>query len=134
MGSTFVSIIAIGVLIILHEAGHFFVARWSRMKVLRFSIGFGPSLAKVQRGDIEYQVGMLSLGGFVQIEGMNSHDDSDPKSPTSYLNRPVHLRIATIFAGAAANYLFGFLLLTAFYAWFAAESFALVRVVKVVSE
>src|SRR6185503_720992 len=132
MGSTLVSIIAIGVLIILHEAGHFFVARWSKMKVLRFSIGFGPALAKVKKGDTEYQGGLLPLGGFVQIEGMNPHDDSDPKSPTSYVNRPVHLRIATIFAGAAMNYLVGFVFLTIFYAFFAAEALAPVRVVRVV--
>jgi regulator of sigma E protease len=132
MGSTLAAIIAIGVLIVIHEAGHFLVARWSRMRVPKFSIGFGPALAKVKRGDTEFQVGMLPLGGFVQIEGMNPHDGSDPNSPSSYNNRPAHLRFATIFAGPAANYLLGFVLLFAFYAFFAAESLAPVRVVRVV--
>jgi regulator of sigma E protease len=131
MLSTLAAILALGVLIVIHEAGHFFVARWSRMKVPRFSIFFGPAIAKIKRGETEYQIGAIPLGGFVQIEGMNPHDGSDPSSPTSYMNRPVHLRIATLFAGPAANYLLGFLMLFAFYAFFATEPLAPVRVLAV---
>lgn len=132
MGSTVAAIIAIGVLIVIHEAGHYFVALWSKMRVPRFSIGFGPPIAKVKRGDTEFQVGVLPLGGYVQIEGMNPHDGSDPNSPYSYNNRPAHLRFATIFAGAGANYLLGFSLLFLFYAFFATQSLAPVRVMRVV--
>lgn len=129
---TLAAILAIGVLIIFHEAGHFFVARWSGMKVQRFSIGFGPPLAKVKKKETEYQIGLLPFGGFVQIEGMNPHDGSDPSSPTSYSNRPISLRLATIAAGPAANYLLGFVMLFLFFAFFASEVLAPVRIIRVV--
>jgi regulator of sigma E protease len=134
MGSTLTAILAIGVLIIIHEMGHFFVARWSGMKVLKFSVGFGPPIARVKKGDTEYQIGILPLGGFVQIEGMNPHDGSDPKSATSYSNRPAHLRFATIFAGPAANYLLGFLMMFLFFAFFASVPLAPVRVISVIED
>src|SRR5688572_6983131 len=131
---TLTAIIAIGVLIIFHEMGHFFAARWGGMKVFKFSVGFGPPIARVKKGDTEYQIGVLPLGGFVQIEGMNPHDGSDPKSPTSYANRPAHLRFATIFAGPAANYLLGFVMLFLFFAFFASDALAPVRIVRVVND
>lgn len=132
--SILAAILAIGLLIIIHEAGHFFAARYAKMKVERFSIGFGPAIAKVKRGETEYQVGALPLGGFVQIEGMNPQDGSDPASPTSYANRPVHLQLATIFAGPASNYALGLLLLGTYYVFFAVDALAPVRVLKVVAE
>jgi regulator of sigma E protease len=111
MGSILLAILAVGVLIIVHEAGHFFAARWSQMRVSRFSIGFGPPLAKFQRGETTYQIGVLPLGGFVAIDGMSPGDGTDPAHPNSYLNRPFHQRFAAILAGPVANYLLAFLLL-----------------------
>src|SRR5688572_27403308 len=100
--SVVASIIAIGFLIIVHEAGHYLVAKWAGMRVRRFSIGFGPALAKVQRGETEWRVGAVPLGGYVQIDGLNPHDGTDPKAPESYMSKPVHLRMAAIFAGPIA--------------------------------
>ena len=77
------AILALGILIMLHEAGHFLVARWSGMSVSRFSIGFGPALAKFESKGTVYQIGAIPLGGFVQIDGMSPHDGSDPVSPTT---------------------------------------------------
>lgn len=134
MGSTIFSIIAIGALIVFHEMGHYFVARWSGMRVSKFSVGFGPPLAKVKKGETEYQISLIPLGGFVQIDGMNPHDGTDPNSPRSYSNRPMHQRLATIFAGPAANYLLGFVMLFLFYAFFMTEALAPVRVVRVASD
>lgn len=134
MGSTIFSIIAIGALIVFHEMGHFFVARWAGMRVSKFSVGFGPPLAKVKKGETEYQISVFPFGGFVQIDGMNPHDGSDQASPRSYANRPIHQRLATIFAGPAANYLLGFVMLFLFYAFFMTEALAPVRVVRVVDD
>jgi regulator of sigma E protease len=128
-----VAIIGLGVLILLHEAGHFFVARWSGMKVSKFSIGFGPSLAKIESGGTVYQIGAIPLGGFVAIDGMNPHDGSDPNAPSSYRNKPFHLRFATILAGPVANYGIGFVLLFTFFALFNYEPLPPIRVSDVAS-
>jgi regulator of sigma E protease len=102
-----VAILALGVLIIVHEGGHYLVARWSGMRIDRFAIGFGPSIAQFQRGETTFQIGMIPLGGYVQIAGLNPHEEGlDPNDPRSYPNRPLWQRMATIFAGPGANYLF----------------------------
>jgi regulator of sigma E protease len=98
------AILALGLLVVLHEGGHYLVARWSKMRVDRFSVGFGPSLLSWKKGDTQFQVAAIPLGGFVQIAGMNPGDDVDPKDPRVYPNRPTYQRILTIFAGPFANY------------------------------
>ena len=100
------AIVSLGVLVILHEGGHYLVARWCGMRVDRFSIGFGKSIAEFRRGETVFQIGRVPLGGFVQIAGLNPHEeDLDPDDPRSYPNRPAWQRIATIFAGPFTNYL-----------------------------
>src|SRR5437870_2563266 len=118
-GTIALAILALGLLIIVHEGGHFLVARLSGMRVDRFSIGFGPKLWSVKRGETVYQIAAIPLGGFVQIAGLNpgeegmAHDD-----PRAYPNRPVWQRLATIFAGPATNYVFAaIMLLFMFLAW-----------------
>ena len=64
--------------IMLHELGHFATAKWSGMKVTRFFLGFGNTLWSTQRGETEYGIKSLPVGGFVKIEGMTSLDDVDP--------------------------------------------------------
>jgi regulator of sigma E protease len=132
--SIVLAIIAVGVLIIIHEAGHFFAARWSGMSVSRFSIGFGPSIARVRRGETEFQVGAIPLGGFVQIDGMSPGDGTDPDAPGSFASRPFHQKFAAILAGSAANYVLGFALLVFFYAVFAYEPRPPVLVKEVVAD
>ncbi|MCB9650750.1 MAG: site-2 protease family protein [Deltaproteobacteria bacterium] len=131
MGSLLLAVLAVGVLIIVHEAGHFLAARWSGMRVSRFSIGFGPPLAKFERGETVYQIGVLPLGGFVQIDGMSPNDGTDPTHPASYLNRPFHQRFAAILAGPAANYLLAFLLLVVASLAFRSETLPPVEVLQV---
>jgi regulator of sigma E protease len=143
--SSIAAILALGILIILHEAGHYVVARLSGMTVRRFSIGFGPAIARVMRrrtredlgGEedpgTEFRIGAVPLGGYVQIDGLNPHDGTDPRAPGSFLTRPLYLRFATILAGPLANYLVGFVLLFVFYAFFSFESLAPVRVARLVS-
>ncbi len=113
------AILAIAVLIIVHEGGHFLVARWCGMRVDRFSIGFGPSLVKFTRGETTYQISLIPLGGFVQIAGLNPDEQGGlADDPRSYLQRPVYQRLLTIFAGPGTNYLFAALLMAGVYAVF----------------
>ncbi|HEX8951310.1 MAG TPA: RIP metalloprotease RseP [Polyangia bacterium] len=113
------AILALGVLIIVHEGGHFLIARLSGMRVDRFSIGFGPKLFSFKRGETIYQIAAIPLGGFVQIAGLNPGEEGmAADDPRAYPNRPVYQRLATIFAGPATNYIFAALLLIGiFLAW-----------------
>jgi regulator of sigma E protease len=99
------AILAIGLLIVVHEAGHYFVARWCKMRVDRFSIGFGPPILSWKRGETDFTIGPIPFGGFVQINGMTMVDEVDPDDERQYPNRPVWQRFVTIFAGPATNYL-----------------------------
>ncbi|MBA2297185.1 MAG: site-2 protease family protein [Actinobacteria bacterium] len=69
--SIFISIVGLGLLILIHEAGHFFVARAVGMNPRKFYLGFPPALAKTTRNGIEYGVGAIPLGGYVKIPGMH---------------------------------------------------------------
>ena len=102
--SILVAIIGLSLLIVLHEGGHFLVARLCGMRVERFSIGFGPTLIGFKRGDTTFQIAPIPLGGFVQITGLNPNEDFDRNDPNVYPNRPRWMRLATILAGPAANY------------------------------
>jgi len=105
--STALGILALGFLIIVHEAGHYFVARWCRMRVDRFSIGFGPGILKrtSRKTGTVFQLAPIPFGGFVEIRGMNIAEEVDPTDPEAYPNRPAWQRFVTIFAGPATNYL-----------------------------
>lgn len=129
-----VAILALGVLVIVHEGGHFFAAKLGGMKVSRFSIGFGKDLYRRQVGETEFRVSAIPFGGYVQIDGMHPEDGSDPQDPRSFVNRPRHLRAAAILAGPAANYLLAFLMLLVFYLGFAATPLPPVEVVEVVPD
>src|ERR1700694_3689215 len=103
-------------LIILHEAGHFAAAKAVGMRVERFSLFFGPMLVKFRRGETEYGVGPLPLGGYVKITGMNPHEELPPEIvPRAYYNQPVWKRVVVILAGPGVNLLIAFVLLTAIF-------------------
>jgi regulator of sigma E protease len=100
------AILALGFLIVVHEAGHFFVARWCGMRVERFSIGFGPGILKRKsKSGTVFQLAPIPFGGFVEIRGMNIAEEVDPDDAAAYPNRPTWQRFVTIFAGPATNYL-----------------------------
>jgi regulator of sigma E protease len=109
------AILAVGVLIVVHEAGHYFVARWCKMRVDRFSIGFGPPLLKWKRGETDFTIGPIPFGGFVQIHGMLPSDEIDKNDTRAYPNRPTWQRFVTIFAGPGTNYLFAIVMALALY-------------------
>lgn len=102
------AILGLGLLMVIHEAGHHFVARAFGMRVLRFSIGFGPVLFRHQpRGSSTvYQIALIPFLAYVQVAGMNPFEDVDPTDEGSYANASLGARIATIVAGPLANYFF----------------------------
>lgn len=105
MFSILLAILGLGLLIVVHEGGHFLVARLCGMRVERFSIGFGKPLVSFKRGDTIYQIAPIPLGGFVQITGLNPHEEFDHDDPYVYPNRPRWMRLAVLVAGPGANYL-----------------------------
>lgn len=110
------AILGISVLVLLHEAGHYFSARAFGMRVLRFSVGFGPTIAKWQPAGSPtvFQIGVIPFLAYVQIAGMNPAEDNDPNDPSLYPNKGVFARFFTIFAGPFANYLVASLLVLGF--------------------
>ncbi|MCK9523405.1 MAG: site-2 protease family protein [Proteobacteria bacterium] len=100
-------IFCLGILVALHELGHYAMARATGMKVHRFSVGFGPALfsfTSPKTGTV-FQLGMLPLGGFVQILGMNPFEEDAFTDPASYQRKPVWQRALVILAGPLSNYL-----------------------------
>lgn len=99
-------LIVVGILIFVHELGHFVAARAFGVKVLRFSIGFGPRIAGFTRGDTEYVIGALPLGGYVLMHGMSPDDDLDPLDRgRSLLDKPLWQRAIVSLAGPLMNLL-----------------------------
>ena len=100
-------IFGISLLVVVHEAGHYFAARAFKMRVLKFSIGLGKPLWKYQpKGSpTTFQVCMVPLLAYVQIDGMNPAEEGDPDDPELYPNKSAFARAVTIFAGPAANYI-----------------------------
>jgi regulator of sigma E protease len=103
-----VAILGLAVLMVVHEGGHYLAARRYGMRVVRFSIGFGPTLWKSKRtesGTI-FQIAVIPFLAYVQILGMNPYEESDPNDPGSYANASLWGRVVTIAAGPLANYFF----------------------------
>jgi regulator of sigma E protease len=98
-------------LIILHEAGHFAAAKAVGMRVERFSLFFGPMFVKTRRGETEYGIGVIPLGGYVKITGMNPQEEIPPEAiPRAYYNQPVWKRVVVILAGPTVNLLIAFVI------------------------
>jgi regulator of sigma E protease len=109
--SWLIAILALGVLIALHELGHFWAARAVGMKVVRYSIGMLKPIAKwtSKKSGITYQLGILPLGGFVQIKGMNPFEEGAFEDEDSYQTKPVWKRMLVVVAGPVANLIVAFL-------------------------
>jgi regulator of sigma E protease len=104
------------VLVILHELGHFAVAKWVGMRVEKFSLFFPPTVFSRKVGETEYAIGSIPLGGYVRISGMNPAEDlPDEVRDRAYHSAPVWKRVAVIAAGPAVNLVLAFVLLLAFF-------------------
>ncbi len=103
-------------LIILHEAGHFFAAKATGMRVERFFLFFGPTIWSFKRGETEYGVKAIPLGGYVKITGMNPEEEVPPEvAHRSYYRQDVWKRIVVVAAGPAVNILLAFAILFGVY-------------------
>jgi len=95
-------IFVIGVLVFIHELGHFLLARWNGVRVITFSLGFGPKIFKVQRGDTEYCISVMPLGGYVKMAGENP-DDPQTGAPDEFLAKSKWQRFQILIAGPVMN-------------------------------
>ncbi len=106
------AIVGIMALVVFHELGHFFAARATGMRVEKLYLFFGKPIWKLQRGETEYGVGSIPLGGYAKITGMNPEEDLDEEvRPRAYCNQPAWKRIFVILAGPAVNVLIAFVIL-----------------------
>lgn len=112
--------IVLGVLIFFHELGHFLTAKYFGVKVLKFSLGFGPKLAGKKVGETEYLISAIPLGGYVKMLGESEEDeeedlaDEDPEK--SFSNKSVGKRIAIVGAGPVFNLVLALFIFCASYA------------------
>jgi len=107
-------IVALILVIVTHEAAHFAVARAFGIKVQEFFVGFGPKLWSTRRGEIEYGVKALPLGGYVKIAGMNPYQPVAPEDlPRAYGSKPRWQRALVIAAGPGVHFIIAAVLFTA---------------------
>jgi regulator of sigma E protease len=120
-------IVLVGVMVVVHEFGHFAVAKLCRVRVEAFSFGFGPRLFGVKYGDTDYKICLLPLGGFVKMAGENFSELSDaatgtatvapPDDPGALTSHPRWQRILIGVAGPVANFVLAFVLMVAYFGW-----------------
>src|SRR5210317_202281 len=107
----------LGILVFVHELGHFCVAKFCGVKVLKFSLGFGPRLISRQWGDTEYMICAIPLGGYVQMLGEGGGDQGevgeiDPEEEQrSFANKSIPRRMAIVAAGPIMNLVLPFMIL-----------------------
>lgn len=117
MTTIFAGILMLGVLVFIHELGHFIVAKMCGVKVLKFSLGFGPKLVARQKGETVYQICAIPLGGYVQMLGEGGGDQgedsdlTDEDSERSFANKTVGQRLAIVSAGPLMNLVLPFMIL-----------------------
>ncbi|WP_244813640.1 RIP metalloprotease RseP [Caballeronia sp. Lep1P3] len=123
-------VVAIGVLVVVHEFGHYSVARMCGVKVLRFSVGFGKPLVRwvSRKTGVEWTISALPLGGYVKmLDEREAEDGIAPEDlPRAFNRQPVIKRIAIVVAGPAANFLLAIALFSAVFAGGVTEPQAIV--------
>jgi regulator of sigma E protease len=122
MYSTVSAIVVLGVLIFVHELGHFLVAKLCGVRVLKFSLGFGPKLCGFRKGDTEYVLSAIPLGGYVKMLGEGKGEEesdaailTEEDKPFSYEYKSPWQRMAIIVAGPASNIVFAALIFAVVY-------------------
>lgn len=107
-------VILLGLVIFVHELGHFLMAKRRGVRVLRFSLGFGPAMLSTRRGETEYRISWIPLGGYVQMAGDSPGEEGEmPGGPEQFLSHPWPGRVLIALAGPAANLLTAFLVMVA---------------------
>jgi regulator of sigma E protease len=105
----FYGALLLGVLVLVHELGHFLVAKWLSVRVLSFSIGMGPRVAGFRRGGTDYRISLLPLGGFVRMAGDSPEAEDRSGAPDEFLSKPWWARALITAAGPLANLAFALL-------------------------
>lgn len=98
-------VVGFGLLIFFHELGHFLVAKWVGIKVEEFALGFGRRIISFKRGETEYRLNLLPLGGYVKMLGQEDFQlkEGEVADPRAFSNRPIWARLAVISAGVVMN-------------------------------
>jgi len=119
-------------IILIHEAGHYTVARAFGFKVEEYFVGFGPRIWSFRRGEIDYGIKALPLGGYVKIAGMNPYEPvAEEDLPRAYNSKPIWQRALTIFAGPGSHFVVAAILFAVWLAFFGDPRSAPVVVDKV---
>ena len=100
----------LGVLVFVHELGHFLVARWHGVRVITFSLGFGPKIVKFERGGTEYCISIIPLGGYVKLAG-ETVEENRSGSPDEFLSKSKWVRFQVYIAGPVMNILLAWVVL-----------------------
>ncbi len=103
--------VLIGILIIVHEVGHFLAARAAGVRVERFSLGFGPKILTIKRGDTEYALSIIPLGGYVKMAGTDTSEHATPEDPgpDTFPGKPIGARAFIVAAGPVGNFVWALL-------------------------
>lgn len=107
-------IVVLGILVFVHESGHYLAARHVGIRVLQFSIGFPPRLWGRKVGDTEYLISWIPLGGYVRLEGQNIEDEN-PRDPRNWAAKSVPQRFYVLVAGPAMNLILALVLMAVVY-------------------
>ena len=109
-------LLLVGVLVVIHELGHFVAAKLLDVKVLRFSIGYGRPLVRVKLRETEYQISIFPIGGYVRILGIEGDTENRADAGRSFASRPLWQRLVIVFAGPAANLILPVIIYFVFFA------------------
>lgn len=118
MVTVIAAIVLLGVLIFVHELGHFTVAKMSGVGVRKFSLGFGPKIFSRKFGETEYLLSAIPLGGYVKMIGEGPEEEekvSEEDLPKSFSSKPLIKRVGIVFAGPLSNIIFAAILLSVIY-------------------
>jgi len=110
-------IVLIGIMVVVHEFGHFAVAKLCGVRVESFSVGFGPRLFGVKVGDTDYKVCLLPLGGYVKMTGENPGEEQHLEDTGAFSSHPRWQRMLIGVAGPAANFILAFVLMVFYFGW-----------------
>ena len=110
-------VVLVGIMVVVHEFGHFAVAKLFRVRVEAFSVGFGPRLFGIKYGETDYRVCLLPLGGYVKMTGENPGEEQPVDDPGAFSSHPRWQRMLIGLAGPVANFVLAFVLMAFYFGW-----------------
>ncbi|MGA2806567.1 MAG: RIP metalloprotease RseP [Terracidiphilus sp.] len=110
-------VVLVGVMVVVHEFGHFAVAKLCGVRVEAFSVGFGPRLFGIKHGDTDYKICLLPLGGYVKMTGENPVEEQPVDDPGAFTSHPRWQRMLIGLAGPVSNFILAFVLMVFYFGW-----------------